>query len=98
MINTGVEFNKYEKNQMHANAVAQIGEKIAYYLNDINRDITYYEGRIRETIDTQKENDPEYDPKDDWQITSWVRSIEEDKEQLSLWKKIESLIDKELNF
>lgn len=92
-----VEFDKYEKNVTHAEAVKTVASRINYNIENTNESIEYYNNNISNRWEEHKEN-PDYDPTDDWQMRSWESSLLGEKEVLSLWKKLLGIIDKELSF
>lgn len=91
------EYTKYEKNVIHSEAIQTIGNRLEIYLADCAEIIEHYTEEINNKIEENKD-DESFDPKCSWQISSWERSILVAKEEQSLWKKLQNLLDKELAF
>ena len=92
-----IEFGKYERNIMYAEAIKQVGERLEYYIEDTKEDIERYQKYIDSKIEANKD-DPDYNPDDDWQIRGYVRSKAVCESVLSLYKKMQNVADKELSF
>ena len=92
-----IEFNKYERNIMYAEAIQQVGNRVEYFLEDAKEDIERYQKFIDDKIE-QNKDDPDYDRDDDWQIRSWTRNKLVSESVLSLYKKMQNIVDKEMSF
>ena len=90
-------FSKYDKNIQHAQAVSTIGNRIEYWLTDVEEDIN----RISKNIETrvaEKIADEGWKPSEDWDIKNWEAELINCKEMLAIWKKLDSVLEKELAF
>lgn len=92
-----IEFGKYERNIMYAEALKQAGERIEYFIEDTNNDIERYQKYIDNKLEENKD-DPDFNPDDDWNIKSYTRSKAVAESVLSLYKKMQNVADKELSF
>lgn len=92
-----IEFNKYEKNVVHAESVKEVANRINNMIESCDDSIEYYNNNITNRWEENKDNQ-DYDPTEDWQMRSWESSLLGEKETLSLWKKLLGIIDKELSF
>lgn len=92
-----IEFNKYERNIMYAEAVQQVGNRVEYFLADAKEDIERYQKYIDDKL-AENKDDPDFDPDDDWQIRSWTRTKAVSESVLALYKKMQNVVDKEMSF
>ena len=92
-----IEFTKYERNVMYAEAVSQVGTRAEYWVDDAKADIERYEKCISDRIEANKD-DNDFNPDDDWQIRSWVRNKIVAENILGLYEKMQNVVDKELSF
>lgn len=92
-----VEFDKYEKNIMYAEAIQQVGSRMGYWLDDAKADIEHYTQRIKERIEENKETE-DYNPDEDWTVRDNTRRKEVCESVLALYKKMQNVLDKEMSF
>ena len=84
-----IEFGKYERNIMYAEAIKQVGERVEYFIEDTKEDIERYQKYIDNKLEENKD-DPDFNPDDDWNIRGYTRSKAVCESVLSLYKKIAS--------
>lgn len=94
---TVCKFNKYERNIMHAQAVNDVGGRVAYWIEDTEEDIRRCKERIEKRY-ADNAGDTDWKPEEDWNIRSDEQDMLKCKEVLALWKKLDAVLEKELAF
>lgn len=94
---TYCKFTKYDRNIQHAMAVSSIGSKINYWIDDVADDIKRTRERIEERVNEQMTTE-DWNASEDWQLRNLEQDLLNYQEMLSLWKKLDSVLEKELAF
>ena len=91
------EFGKYERNILHAQAVNDVGGRVEYWIQDAEADIERCKENIGDRYASNASN-PDWKPEDDWSLRSYEQDMLKYREMLALWKKLDSVLEKELSF
>ena len=83
--------SKFDENVIRAHALSSVGNTVENYIESVKTDIADLEESIKKL---REEGTEEYD----WRLESNLDSLKQYNFQLDYWKKIHTLLAKELTF